>query len=104
MLAAQHSLSRLLLDTEQFERGWGLSYRREIELTPEQFCSISSAGGGACSRMMRHADAIEQFKRAISLNPRSGASYLNLGEIYDIDSESSEGPQRLHQSELRKGG
>ena len=34
------------------------------------------------SRMARHAGAIEQFKRAISLNPRSGASYFSLAEAY----------------------
>ncbi len=36
-------------------------------------------------------EAIEQFKRAISLNPRSGASYLSLGESYiQLDDESEE--------------
>ncbi len=41
--------------------------------------------------MKKHAEAIEQFKRAISLNPRSGASYFSLGETYtELDSESAE--------------
>jgi len=41
--------------------------------------------------MKKDAGAIEQFKRAISLNPRSGASYFSLGETYtEFDSESGE--------------
>jgi tetratricopeptide (TPR) repeat protein len=36
LIGAQQSLSRILFDTEQFEQA-ELSYRREIELTPEHF-------------------------------------------------------------------
>jgi tetratricopeptide (TPR) repeat protein len=89
MVAAQQSLSRILLDTEQFEQAEA-SYRREIELTPEHFGPYHQLGV-VLSRMKRHAGAIEQFKHAISLNPRSGASYFRLGETYtEFDSESGE--------------
>jgi protein O-GlcNAc transferase len=90
MLAAQQSLSRLLLDTEQLEQAEA-SYRREIELTPEHFGPYHQLGV-VLNRMKRHAGAIEQFKRAISLNPGSGASYFSLAETYtEFDSESGEG-------------
>ncbi len=90
MLEAQQCLSRLLLDTEQFEQAEA-SYRREIELTPEHFGPYHQLGV-VLYRMKKYSGAIEQFKRAISLNPRSGASYFSLGETYtafDDDSEES---------------
>ena len=42
-IAAQQSLSRLLLDTEQLEQAEA-SYRREIELTPEHFGPYHNLG------------------------------------------------------------
>jgi protein O-GlcNAc transferase len=89
MLAAQQCLSRLLLDTDQFEQA-EVSYRREIELIPHHFGPCHQLGV-VLGRMKRHAEAIEQFKRAISLNPASGASYFSLAETYtEFDSESGE--------------
>jgi len=59
MVAAQQSLSRILLDTEQFEEAEA-SYRREIELTPEHFGPYHQLGGGA-----RSNEAIHRGNRAI---------------------------------------
>jgi protein O-GlcNAc transferase len=89
LIAAQQSLSRILLETEQFEQA-ELSYRREIELTPEHFGPYHQLGV-VLNRMGRHAEAIELFKRAVSLNPRSSASYCSLGAAYtDFDDASGE--------------
>ena len=89
LLAAQQSLSRLLLDTEQFEQAEA-SYRREIELTPQHFGPYHQLGV-VLNRVKRHAEAIEQFKLAISLNPRSSASDFSRGGSYtESDSESAE--------------
>jgi protein O-GlcNAc transferase len=90
MVAAQQSLSRILLDTDQLEQAEA-SYRREIELTPEHFGPYHQLGV-VLYLMRRYADAIEQFKRAISLNPLSGASYFSLGDTYaEFDDDSDEG-------------
>ncbi len=95
LLAAQQSLSRLLLDTEQFEQAEA-SYRREIELTPDHFGPYHQLGV-VLNRMARHAGAIEQFKRAISLNSRSGASYFSLAGAYtDFDDASEENLALAH--------
>jgi predicted O-linked N-acetylglucosamine transferase (SPINDLY family) len=88
LLDAQQTLSRLLLETGQFEEAEA-SYRREIELTPEHFGPHHQLGV-VLSRMMKHTGAIEQFKRAISLNPGSGASYFSLGSAYTDDDDASE--------------
>jgi protein O-GlcNAc transferase len=89
MIAVQQSLSRLLFETEQFEQA-EVSYRREIELTPEHFGPHHQLGV-VLNRLGRHADAIELFKRAISLNPNSSASYSSLGAAYtDFDEASQE--------------
>ena len=88
-IAAQQSLSRLLLDTEQFEQA-EISYRREIELTPVHFGPYHMLGV-VLHRMARHAEAIELFKRAIALNPSSSASYSSLGAAYiDLDDTSED--------------
>jgi protein O-GlcNAc transferase len=89
LIAAQQSLSRILLETEQFDQA-ELSYRREIELTPEHFGPYHQLGV-VLNRMGRHAEAIELFKRAVWLNPRSSASYCSLGAAYtDFDDASGE--------------
>jgi protein O-GlcNAc transferase len=89
MLPAQQSLSQLWLDTEQLEQAEA-SYRREIELTPGHFGPRHQLGV-VLNRMTRYAEAIDEFKHAISLNPRSGASYFSLAETYtEIDSASGE--------------
>ena len=89
-LAAQQNLSRLLLDTEQFEQAEA-SYRREIELTPEHFGPYHQLGV-VLSPLIRNGEAIELFKRAIALNPGSAASYFSLGCAYtDFDDTSEEG-------------
>ena len=88
-IVAQQSLSRLLLDTEQFERA-EISYRREIELTPEHFGPRHQLGV-VFNRTGRYAEAIELLKQAISLNPDSGASYSSLGAAYiNLDQASGE--------------
>jgi protein O-GlcNAc transferase len=88
-IVAQQSLSRLLLDTEQFERAEA-SYRREIELSPEQ-AGPHHQLGLVLSKLGRHAEAIELYKRAIALNPNSGASYSSLGAAYiDFNQASGE--------------
>ena len=88
-IAAQQSLSRLLLDTEQFEQA-EISYRREIALTPVHFGPYHMLGV-VLHRMARHAEAIELFKRAIALNPNSSASYSSLGAAYiDLDDTSED--------------
>ncbi len=100
LLTAQQSLSRLLLDTEQFEQAEA-SYRREIELTPAHFGPYHQLGV-VLSRMAKHAEAIEQFKRAISLNPRSGASYYSLATAYTDLDEASEENLALAQANFEK--
>jgi protein O-GlcNAc transferase len=88
-IEAQQNLSRLLFDTEQFERAEA-SYRREIELTPEHFGPRHQLGI-VFDRMGRYAEAIELFKQAILLNPNSGASYSSLGAAYiNLDQASGE--------------
>ena len=90
MVAAQQSLSRILLDSQQFEQAEA-SYRREVELTPEHFGPYHQLGV-VLYLMRRYAEAIEQFKRAISLNSLSGASYFSLGDTYtEFDNDSDEG-------------
>ena len=77
-------LSRLLFDTEQFERA-EVSYRREMELTPEHFGPRHQLGV-MFIRTGRYVEAIELLKQAILLNPNSGASYSSLGAAYtDFD-------------------
>jgi protein O-GlcNAc transferase len=98
-LDAQQSLSRLLLDTEQLEQAEA-SYRREIELTPQHFGPHHQLGV-VLNRMARQAGAIEQFKLAISLNPRSGASYFSLGSAY-TDLDDSEESLALAQKSFEK--
>jgi predicted O-linked N-acetylglucosamine transferase (SPINDLY family) len=89
MLVAQQNLSRILLDADQLEQSEA-SYRREIELTPQHFGPHHQLGV-VLSLMRNPAAAIDQFKLAISLNPRSGPSYFSLGESYtELDSESEE--------------
>lgn len=100
MLAAQQSLSRLLLDTGQLELAEA-SYRREIELTPEHFGPYHQLGV-VLNRMKRHAEAIEQLKRAISLNSHSGASYFSLGSVYTDLDDTSEENLALAQANLEK--
>ena len=88
-IAAQQTLSRLLFDTEQFERA-EVSYRREIELTPEHFGPRHQLGV-VFNRTGRSAEAIDLFKQAILLNPNSGASYSSLGAAYiDLDQASGD--------------
>jgi protein O-GlcNAc transferase len=99
-VAAQQSLSRLLLDAEQFEQAEA-SYRREIELTPEHFGPHHQLGV-VFSRTQRYAGAAEQFKRAISLNPRSGASYFGLAEAYIELDDASEENLALAQTNFEK--
>jgi protein O-GlcNAc transferase len=99
-IVAQQSLSRLLLDTEQFEQA-EFSYRREIELTPTHFGPFHMLGV-VLNRMARHAEAIELFKRAIALNPNSSASYSSLGAAYmDLD-DTSEDSLALAQANFEK--
>jgi protein O-GlcNAc transferase len=87
LLGARQCLSRLLLEAEQFDQAEA-SYRREIELTPEDFAPYHHLGV-VLIRMKRYAEALEPFKRAISLNSNSDASYFSLGETYiQIDGES----------------
>ena len=89
LIPAQQSLSRLSLDTGQFEQAEA-SYRREIELTPEHFGPYHMLAV-VLNQTARHAEAIELFKRAISLNPNSSASYTSLGGAYiDLDDTSDE--------------
>ena len=73
-IAARRRLSRLLFDTEQFERA-EVSYRREMELTPEHFGPRHQLGV-MFIRTGRYVEAIELLKQAILLNPNSGASYF----------------------------
>ena len=88
-IAAQRRLSRLLFDTEQFERA-EVSYRREMELTPEHFGPRHQLGV-MFIRTGRYVEAIELLKQAILLNPNSGASYSSLGAAYtDFDQASGE--------------
>jgi protein O-GlcNAc transferase len=88
-IAAQQSLSRLLFDTEQFERA-EVSYRREIELSPEHFGPRHQLGV-VFNRTGRYAEAIELLKQAILLNPNSGVSYGSLGAAYtNLDQTSGE--------------
>jgi protein O-GlcNAc transferase len=79
-IAAQQTLSRLLFDTEQFDRA-EVSYRREIELIPEHFGPRHQLGL-IFIRTGRYTEAIELLKQAIVLNPNSGASYSSLGAAY----------------------
>jgi predicted O-linked N-acetylglucosamine transferase (SPINDLY family) len=88
LITAQQSLSRLWFDTEQLSKA-ELSYRREIELTPEHFGPYHQLGL-VLHRMARHAEAIVLFERAISLNPHSVASYSSLAAAY-TDSEDGSG-------------
>jgi protein O-GlcNAc transferase len=100
LIAAQQSLSRLLLDNEQLERAEA-SYRREIELTPEHFGPYHMLGV-VLNRVGRNAEAIESFKRAIALNPNSGASYSSLAASYiDLD-DSSEKNLALAQANIEQ--
>ena len=56
-----------------------------MELTPEHFGPRHQLGV-MFIRTGRHVEAIELLKRAISLNPNSGASYSSLGAAYtDFD-------------------
>src|SRR5271163_3596518 len=100
LLAAQQSLSRLFFDSEQFEQA-EVSYRREIELTPEHFGPHHQLGV-VLARMARHAEAIELFKRAIALNPSSGASYSSLGGAYTDFDDTSEESLALAQASFEK--
>jgi protein O-GlcNAc transferase len=88
-IAAQQTLSRLLFDTEQFDRA-EVSYRREIELIPEHFGPRHQLGL-IFIRTGRYPEAIEMLKQAIVLNPNSGASYSSLGAAYtDFDQASGD--------------
>src|SRR5581483_3102990 len=89
LIAAQQTLSRLSLETGQFEQA-EVSYRREIDLTPGNFGPYHMLGV-VLHRMSRHAEATELFKRAITLNPNSSASYASLAAVYlDLDDASEE--------------
>ena len=89
LVPAQQSLSRLSLETGQFDQA-EVSYRREIELTPEHFGPYHMLGV-VLHRMARHAEAIELFMRAIQLNPNSSASYASLAiACLDLDDTSEE--------------
>jgi len=88
-LSAQQRLSRLLFDTEQYERA-EISYRREIELTPEHFGPRHQLGV-IFNRTGRYAESIEMLQQAILLNPDSGASYSSLGSAYiNLDQATGE--------------
>jgi predicted O-linked N-acetylglucosamine transferase (SPINDLY family) len=100
LIAAQQRLSRLLLDDEQFEQA-EVSYRREIELTPEHFGPHHMLGV-VLSRMGRHAEAIELFKRAIALNPHSSASYSSLAAAYSDSDDTSEDSLALARANFEK--
>lgn len=80
LINAQQSLSRLLLETEQFEQA-ETSYRREIALSPKHFGPYHQLGV-VLNLLGKHDDAIEQFRHAISLNPQSAASYYSLANTY----------------------
>jgi protein O-GlcNAc transferase len=80
LIDAQLSLSRLLLETEQFEQA-EISYRREIALIPNHFGPHHQLGV-VLSLQGRDAEAAEQFRHAISLNPQSAASYYSLANSY----------------------
>jgi protein O-GlcNAc transferase len=89
LIDAQQTLSRILLEAGQLEQGEA-SYRREIELTPDHFGPHHMLGV-VLNRQGRYAEAIELFKRAISLKPDSGASYASLGNAYlDLDDTAEE--------------
>ena len=89
LILAQQNLSRLSLETGQLEQA-EVSYRREIELTPEHFGPYHMLGV-VLHRMVRHAEAIELFRRAITLNPNSSASYASLAAAcLDLDDTSEE--------------
>jgi protein O-GlcNAc transferase len=100
LIAAQQSLSRILLDTEQLDEA-EVSYRRETELTPEHFGAYHNLGV-VLNRIGRHAEAIELFKRAISLNPNSGASYSSLGAAYTAFDDTSEERLALARANFEK--
>ncbi|MGB6308835.1 MAG: tetratricopeptide repeat protein [Steroidobacteraceae bacterium] len=100
LITAQQSLSRLLFDTEQLDQA-EVSYRREIELTPEHFGPYHQLGV-VLSLMARHTEAIEAFKRAISLNPNSSASYISLSAAYIDFDDTSEECLALSQANLEK--
>jgi tetratricopeptide (TPR) repeat protein len=99
LLTAQQTLSRLLLDTEQLEQAEALC-RREIELTTERFRPYHQLGV-VLHRMARHTELIEQFNRAISLNPESAASYFCLGGAY-ADINDTEKSLALSQANLER--
>lgn len=88
LISAQRSLSQLLFDAEQFHQS-EISYRREIELTPDHFGPHHQLGV-VLSRLGRHAEAIEEFKHAVVLNPGSGASYSSLAAAYIDQDQTSE--------------
>ena len=100
LIAAQQSLSRILLDTEQLDEA-EISYRREIELTPEHFGPHHNLGV-LLNRIGRHAESIELFKRAISLNPNSAASYWSLGVAYTSFDDTSEECRALARGNFEK--
>jgi protein O-GlcNAc transferase len=100
LIPAQQSLSRLLLDAGQLEQAEA-SYRREIELTPEHFGPHHMLGV-VLNRQARNAEAVEQFKRAILLNPNSAASYASLGNAYIELDDTSEANLALAHSNLEK--
>ena len=78
-----------MLDTGQLEQAEA-SYRREIELTPQHFGPYHQLGV-VLNRMRKYAGAIEQFKRAISLNPARALRTLALvSPISELDDESEE--------------
>ncbi len=96
-ISAQQNLSRLLFDTEQFERAEA-SYRREIELTPQHFGPRHMLGV-LCNRTGRYAESIEWLTQAISLNPSSGASYSSLGAAYiNLDQASGDTVALAHEN------
>ncbi len=100
LLPARQSLSRLLLETDQFEQAEA-SYRSEIQLTPNQFSPYHLLGV-TLSRRARPAEAIEQFKRAIELNPDSSSSYACLGGAYLQLDDTSEKGLALAQASFEK--
>jgi len=74
LLAAQQSLSRLLLDTEQLEQAEA-SYRGRLNL-PLSILVLTISWVWCSIGMARHVGAIEQFKRAISLKSPLGRVVL----------------------------
>jgi protein O-GlcNAc transferase len=100
LMAAQASLSQLLLDTQQLEQA-EISCRREIELNPQSSDAWHRLGAVLHLRT-KYSAAIESFERAIALNPGSAVSYASLANAYLGLDDTSEAHLELASANLQK--